>query len=78
MPAAGYGASSRSSSRGGVTVTAPAWVDTFVSAFLAIWLLWGWFGPQRIADMPWRVFLPLYVLVAVLILVLIWHLRVQS
>ncbi len=59
-------------------MTAAAWVDTLVSAFLAAWLLWGWFGPERMADMAWRVYLPLYVLVAVLILILIWNVRVQS
>ncbi len=60
---------SGSSSCGGLAVT--TFLDTVVAAFVAAWLLVGWLGPVRVAQMSWDAWLLRY-----LALVLFLHLLI--
>ncbi len=67
VPGSRVCSASGSSSCGGLAVT--TFLDTFVAAFVAAWLLVGWLGIERVAQMSWGSWLLRY-----LALVLFLHL----
>ncbi len=55
-----------------------AWLDTIAASLLAVWLLIGVLGPERVADMAWRWYLPLYLLCVALLLLVLTTVRVAG